>query len=564
MNEGNATVAVIGGGIGGLTAAHELAERGFDVTVIEANDRFGGKARSMPATDGPKPLHGEHGFRFFPAFYRHVTDTMERIPDGDGTVADNLVTSEETLIARTDGPSRIASTRQPASIRDWVRTLRPAFAEDLPSRDVRFLLERLLYLLTACDERREGELDDVSWWDFIDAENRSPEFRDRLGYAVQSLVALRPELGSARTIGTIYLQLLFGQLDPTKPTERILNGPTNVTWIDPWVAHLQDQGVELHAETLARRLEFDGRRITGVVVTGAEGERTSVGRDTLGRERTIEADQYVLAVPVEVAPSFVTREMARIAPELGRIERLDTAWMNGIQFFLREDLDLSRGHQIYADSPWALTSISQRQFWTDYDLDGRGPDEVEGILSVIASDWDTPGTLHGKPARECTREEIATEVWHQLREHLDDAGEIALTDDLLVDWFLDPALVETEDGVENRSPLLVNTAGSLRNRPPAATGIENLALAADYVRTNSDLASMESANEAGRRAANAILERTGSAARSARIWTLDEPTVFEPAKRQDRLRYRLGLPHPTEVTQSMRSFTRQIRGAGGL
>jgi uncharacterized protein with NAD-binding domain and iron-sulfur cluster len=552
MKKGHQTIAVIGGGIGGLTTAHELAERGFDVSVYEANNRFGGKARSMPATDGQKPLHGEHGFRFFPAFYRHVTDTMKRIPDGDRMVADNLVATEETLIARSGGPSHVASTRQPESVREWLRAMHPAFAEDLPSSDVRFLMERLLYVLTACDERREEELDDVSWWDFIDAENRSPEFRDRVGYAVQSLVALRPELGSARTIGTIYLQLLFGQLDPTKPAERILNGPTNAAWINPWVAHLESLGVEFHADTPARRLGFDGRQITDAVVSVAGGERT------------VEADQYVLAVPVEVAPEFVTPDMVRAAPELGRIEHLDTAWMNGIQFYLREVVDLSRGHQIYADSPWALTSISQRQFWTDYDFDGRGPDQVEGVLSVIASDWDTPGPLHGKPAHECTREEIATEIWHQLREHLGDDAGPALTDDLLVDWFLDPALVETEDGVENRSPLLVNTVGSLRNRPPAATSIENLTLAADYVRTNSDLASMESANEAGRRAANAILERTGSPARSVEIWTLDEPAVFEPAKRQDGLRYRLGLPHPAEVTQSMRSVTRQLRGIGGL
>jgi uncharacterized protein with NAD-binding domain and iron-sulfur cluster len=536
-------IAIVGGGIGGLSAAHELTERGFDVTVFEANDRFGGKARSMEATDGPNPLHGEHGFRFFPAFYRHVFETMERIPDGDGSVADNLVETEQTLIAAVEGPERVASSATPDTVQGWLDAARPAFAEDLPRSDVTFVLERLLYLVTTCKQRREEELDEVSWWEFIDAENRSQEFRDRLGYAVQSLVALRPQVGSARTVGTIYAQLLFGQFDPTRPTEQILNAPTNEAWIDPWVEYLESRGVTLQKGRPAAAFEFDGERIESLVL--ADGERVT-------------ADAFVLAVPVEVAPSFVSPDLARAAPELGEIERLDTAWMNGIQYYLTEDVRLSRGHQVYADAPWALTSISQRQFWNDYDVEGRGPEAVEGVLSVIASDWDTPGILHDKPARECTREEIASEIWAQLKTHLN-TEETRLTDEMLVDSFLDPALVETDDGVANQSPLLINTVGSLKHRPPADVGVDNLVLASDYVRTNSDLASMESANEAGRRAANALFERYGISDR-AQVWDLQEPAIFEPFKRQDRLRYRLGLPHPAEVTQSLRSVSSRLLG----
>ena len=43
-----------------------------------------GKARSTQvagtATPERSALPGEHGFRLFPGFYRHVTDTIKRIP----------------------------------------------------------------------------------------------------------------------------------------------------------------------------------------------------------------------------------------------------------------------------------------------------------------------------------------------------------------------------------------------------------------------------------------------------------------------------------------------------
>src|SRR2546425_418490 len=69
------TVAVFGGGVAGLTAAHELIERGFDVTVYERR-AWGGKARSTEVpgsgSGGRKPLPGEHGFRFEFGFYRNL------------------------------------------------------------------------------------------------------------------------------------------------------------------------------------------------------------------------------------------------------------------------------------------------------------------------------------------------------------------------------------------------------------------------------------------------------------------------------------------------------------
>jgi hypothetical protein len=69
-------VAIFGGGVAGLTAAHELAVRGFDVTVYERR-AWGGKARSTDvpgsASGGRKPLPGEHGFRVWFGFYQNTS-----------------------------------------------------------------------------------------------------------------------------------------------------------------------------------------------------------------------------------------------------------------------------------------------------------------------------------------------------------------------------------------------------------------------------------------------------------------------------------------------------------
>ncbi len=54
-------VAVLGGGMAGLAAAHELVERGFRVAVYERK-ALGGKARSIPvpasASGGHRALRG--------------------------------------------------------------------------------------------------------------------------------------------------------------------------------------------------------------------------------------------------------------------------------------------------------------------------------------------------------------------------------------------------------------------------------------------------------------------------------------------------------------------------
>src|SRR6185436_1745485 len=63
----------------------------------------------------------------------------------------------------------------------------------------------------------------------------------------------------------------------------------------------------------------------------------------------------------------------------------------------------------------------------------------------------------------------------------------------------------------NLEPLLINTAGSCEDRPEAVTEVDNLFLAADYVRTHSD------------------------------------PAIFAPARALDRVLFGLGRPPREQV-----------------
>jgi len=524
--------------VGGLSAAQELAERGFEVVVYERRPDFGGKARSIPvpnsATPGRSPLPGEHGFRFFPSFYKHLPDSMKRIPSADKSVFDNLVFSTRVQIARTGQVAFLDPTRFPQTLDDWTTVFKSLFANlGIPDDELLFFTDRLLVLLTSCQERRLAEYENIAWWDFIAAKDKSVSYQKYLGEGMtRSLVAMKAEISSTRTVGYIDLQLMLGLMCSPGGFDRVLNGPTNQAWIDPWIAYLQSLGVSLQGNSLVRSLEIEGGRIGKVLVEQG------------GISSTVTADYYVSALPVEIMTGLVTDGIKSAAPSLAHLDKLETRWMNGIQFYLKDDVPLVHGHSNYLDSPWALTSISQRQFWPGIDFAGLGDGKVGGILSVDISDWDTPGIVYGKPATSCTAAEIKTEAWAQLKTHLNTGGRESLSDGNLVTWFLDPDIqFPNPSSATNAEPLLINPAGSLQYRPDASSEIPNLFLASDYVRTYTDLATMEGANEAARRAVNGILDASGSNAAKAQLWPFQEPEIFKPMREYDLLRFKLGLPH---------------------
>jgi hypothetical protein len=212
---------------------------------------------------------------------------------------------------------------------------------------------------------------------------------------------------------------------------------------------------------------------------------------------------------------------------------------------------------------------------------GKAEGKVKSILSVDISAWDKKGRLRNKAAYDCSPQEIAEEVWAELKQSLNRPGRApVLADSMLLGYdpkkppafgvpsnagafYVDASIVDRLDrkkqavydkarsvdfdadelirrqrrrgeytepafmsGVPlnlNAEPLLINRAGSLALRPTARTRISNMFLAGDYVRTNTHLATMEGANESARAAVNEVLLASGSGETPCEIWPLSEP-----------------------------------------
>src|SRR4051794_8527015 len=339
-------VAVLGGGMAGLAAAHELVERGFAVTVYERN-ALGGKARSIPvagtAAGGRHSLPGEHGFRFFPGFYHHVPDTMRRIPfpgNANG-VHDNLIAADGGKWLRAgDRPDGFVfgigpDPQQALTVDGLRRNLMDILSgSDVPPQEMAYFVERLMVFVTSCDERKFGQWEHVSWWDFIKAEDKSPQYKKEIAAGLtRNVVAAKETVASTRTIGHMgeaFVWNIMGRGNDGAP-DRVLNLPTNEAWIQPWVVHLKSLGVRFAVGRTVESLDVRGGKIAAARM-----------RDRRGARHTIEADWFVLAMPVERARRVLGPKVRALDPAFAGLDKLFVDWMAGIQFYLRRKVDITR------------------------------------------------------------------------------------------------------------------------------------------------------------------------------------------------------------------------------
>jgi len=463
-------------------------------------------------------LPGEHGFRFFPSYYRHVFDTMQRIPllsaagDTTGrTVYNNIVPSTfQGLSAGGANPFLFPRMQTNSAIAalDEAKNLE---ALGYSPADLQQFVGRILQFLTSCTLRRQQEYEEVSWWDFLMGKSRAdrvPACRYTQAFAEDAkdsgrvLAAFDAIWGDARTCGDTFIQLLLNNVSDLPKTDGTLCGPTTEAWLAPWRRYLETLGVQFEQAEL---LGFEKAASGGLIVRERRFDHHT--NEWEARERRLGPKdkgypQYFIVALDAPAAAKVTdalepigalanlRNFVHIVPgnpddpslelrtELERDpyttpgerpwDRFQT--LSGVQYFFTADFCLSEGYMYYEDTDWSLSSVNSQHLWRRrprYNTDG-----YISLMSVDIGSFLVPSRQLERSAWNSSRSEIARETWRQIQASL--VGFAPLTGDRRYDlpqptyYHLDENLRFAKGRIiRNDTPYLIPVRGDWQFRPAA-------------------------------------------------------------------------------------------------
>jgi len=183
------------------------------------------------------------------------------------------------------------------------------------------------------------------------------------------------------------------------------------------------------------------------------------------------------------------------------------------------------------------------------------PQTAVDVLELLGNEWrqrvlgDFASVDGDTPSEPGVHELIA-----QIAVVSTEAGVPILNAGNVVEFHLDDDIVWSGGQItDNRSRLLVHPPGLWEQRPPVDPGLGRLFLAGDYVRNDTDLATMEGANQSARDAVNALLDADASNQPRARSDVhLDdaEPDWLKEFKERDQEEFDAGRPPLAERIHS--------------
>lgn len=326
---GSRSVLVVGGGIAGLSAALELAERGYRVQIREADSVLGGRLATRDLDPGfGESFRVEHGLHMWFDNYRTFADLRHRLGLNDAFRPYDQV----DFVFRTYRPERLESTPKvfPLNLVGIIDR-----SPNLDWDDITGSIGILPDLFQFNFRRVFERLDGITFDEWKRRTGVTRRFDDVILQPAAHVTLNRVEELSAAEM--VLYQHLYFTSQPFAFDREVTTVDHGTAVIDPWVARLRQLGVQVRTSAPVPGLRVEGGRAVGVV---GESERhdavvlaTDVpgSRAVLGGSRADGASSAGLATlrdridKLKVAPPYrILRVWLDRQPDASRPEVLET------------------------------------------------------------------------------------------------------------------------------------------------------------------------------------------------------------------------------------------------
>ena len=525
----NTKIVILGGGLGGLSVAHNLINRGFkDITLYEKNENTGGLARSNRLTKyDTRPI--ERSWRIVGKGYYNMRQTLREIPTRNGTIENRLIDLVDVWFIINS-----ACVKMNVSITTIFALI--GHLKTLCWTDIVNVSKAYLYGLTACKERIDTH-DDEYWEDFVGS--LSSDIHMLLVESFGPVFGVDPHKVNASSA----LRALENVSVVNPGHNQVMDQPWDTGLFKPWERYLKEKGVVLLTNTTITKIDIKNDKITRI--------KYAIGENPID-EYEDKADVYFICLPVEQSHSLLKH--SKLGPSLDNLKTNSSQLMAGLAIYFDERIYMEeiRTAVYVPHTPWRIIIEPCGAIWNQDVYKEYG---VGDIWFVTIDCPECKGTLFKKSFKDCSVYETKKEVMHQIYSSGLDKflktssgkkfSEVKVLEIRMWDTFED----DNNGKIFTSEPKFSSNRNTLRYRPrPDITNyIKNAYMATAYCRISRENYVMDAAFESSAISCNAFMDKVDKNKTIERVKVhsgyRNFALVLDPLRALDNVLLRNQLPH---------------------